>query len=140
MNAVIRMVVGNLETNRLAPRGCLVRVRCGTDPTSRKERWFAVGIYFQRLAEAAVCNLPQIESTNVVFARRSLKRTEIELLRLRRGQIVECSVSNDAILVGAAVMFDLPYRPKSNLAAQGHHGSGEQVFGAKGQDRPAKSE
>ena len=38
-------------------------------------------------------NLPQIESTNVVFARRPLKRAEIEMLRLRRGQIVECSVS-----------------------------------------------
>jgi hypothetical protein len=42
-------------------------------------------------------NLPLIESTNVVFARRPLKRAEIEMLRLRRGQVVECSVSNDTI-------------------------------------------
>ena len=93
MDAVIPLVVGSLETNRLAPRGRLVRVRCGTHQTAPEERWFAVGIYLQRLAEAAVCNLPQIESTNVVFARRLLKRAEIELLRLRRGQVVECSVS-----------------------------------------------
>ena len=110
MDAVIPMVVGNLKANHLAPRGCLVRVRCGTDQTSRKERWFAVGIYFQRLAEAAVCNLPQIESTNAVFARRPLKRAEIELLRLRRGQVVECSVSNDAILVGFGVFPEIMER------------------------------
>ena len=97
MDAVIPLVVRSLETNRLAPRGCLVRVRCGTDQTAPEERWFAVGIYLQKLAEAAVCNLPQIESTNVVFARRPLKRAEIEMLRLRRGQVVECSVSNDTI-------------------------------------------
>ena len=42
-------------------------------------------------------NLPLIESTNVVFARRPLKRAEIEMLKLRRGQVVECGVSNDAI-------------------------------------------
>jgi hypothetical protein len=93
MDAVIPLAVRSLETNCLAPRGCLVRVKNGTD----QERWFAVGIYFQRLAEAAVCKLPQIESTNVVFARRPLKRAEIEMLRLRRGQVVECSVSNDTI-------------------------------------------
>ena len=97
MDAVIPLAVKSLEGNHLAPRGCLVRVRCGTDQTSRKERWFAVGIYFQRLAEAAVCNLSQIESTNVVFVRRSLKPAEIEMLRLRRGEVVECSVSNDTI-------------------------------------------
>jgi len=32
-----------------------------------------------------------------VFARRPLKRAEIEMLRLRREQVVECRVSNDAI-------------------------------------------
>ena len=42
-------------------------------------------------------NLPQIESTNVFFARRPLKRAEIEMLKLRRGQVVGCGVSNDAI-------------------------------------------
>ena len=97
MDAVIPLVVGSLETNRLAPRGRLVRVRCGTHQTAPEERWFAVGIYFQRLAEAAVCKLPQIESTNVVFARRPLKRAEIEMLRLSSGQVAECSVSNDTI-------------------------------------------
>ena len=49
------------------------------------------------VAEAAVCNLPQIEPTNVVFALRPLKRAEIEMLRLSPGQVVECSVSNDTI-------------------------------------------
>jgi hypothetical protein len=47
------------------------------------------------MAEAAVCNLPQIESTDVVFARRPLKPAEIETLGLRRGQVVQCSVSDD---------------------------------------------
>ena len=97
MDAVIPLVVRSLETNHLAPRGCLVRVTCGTDQNSPTERWFAVGSYPQRLAEVAVRNLPLIESTNVVFARRPLKRAEIEMLRLRRGQVVECRVSNDAI-------------------------------------------
>ena len=93
MDAVIPLAVKSLEGNRLAPRGCLVRVTCGTDQNSPTERWLAVGSYPQRSAEVAVRNLPQIESTNVVFARRPLKRAEIEMLRLRRGQIVECSVS-----------------------------------------------
>ena len=97
MDAVIPLAVKSLEGNRLAPRGCLVRVTCGTDQNSPTERWFAVGSYPQRSAEVAVRNLPQIESTNVVFARRPLKRAEIEMLRLRRGQVVECSVSNDTI-------------------------------------------
>ena len=52
MDAVIPLVVGSLETNRLAPRGRLVRVRCGTHQTAPEERWFAVGIYLQKLAEA----------------------------------------------------------------------------------------
>ena len=97
MDAVIPLAVKSLEGNHLAPRGCLVRVRCGTDQNSPTERWFAVGSYPQRSAEVAVRNLPQIESTNVVFARRPLKRAEIEMLKLRRGQVVECGVSNDAI-------------------------------------------
>ena len=98
MDAVIPLAVKSLEGNHLAPRGCLVRVRCGTDQNSPTERWFAVGKrYPQRSAEVAVRNLPQIESTNVFFARRPLKRAEIEMLKLRRGQVVECGVSNDAI-------------------------------------------
>ena len=95
--AVILVKITTRKASRLALRGRLVRVRCGTHQTAPEERWFAVGIYFQKMAEAAVCNLPQIESTNVVFARRPLKRAEIEMLRLRRGQVVECSVSNDTI-------------------------------------------
>jgi len=78
MDAVIPLAVKSLEGNHLAPRGCLVRVRCGTDQNSPTERWFAVGSYPQRSAEVAVRNIPQIESTNVVFARRALKRAEIE--------------------------------------------------------------
>ena len=97
MDTVIPSAEMSLEVNRLAPRGCLVRVRCGTVQNTPTERWFAVGSYPQRLAEVAVRNLPLIESTNVVFARRPLKRAETEMLRLRRGQVVECRVSNDAI-------------------------------------------
>jgi hypothetical protein len=84
-----------LRSAGLAPRGCLVRVTRGTNRYSPRERWFAVGIYFQKVAEAAVCNLPQIESTDVVFACRPLKPAEIETLGLRRGQVVQCSVSDD---------------------------------------------
>ena len=84
MDAVIPLAVKSLEGNHLAPRGCLVRVRCGTDQNSPTERWFSVGSYPQRSAEVAVRNLPQIESTNVDFARRPLKRAEIEMLKLRR--------------------------------------------------------
>ena len=84
MDAVIPLAVKSLEGNHLAPRGCLVRVRCGTDQNSPTERWFSVGSYPQRSAEVAVRNLPQIESTNAVFARRPLKRAEIEMLKLRR--------------------------------------------------------
>ena len=71
----VPLAVKSLEGNRLAPRGCLVRVRCGTDQNSPTERWFAVGSYPQRSAEVAVRNLPQIEWTNVASARRP-KRAE----------------------------------------------------------------
>jgi hypothetical protein len=47
------------------------------------------------MAEAAVCNLPQIEPSDIVFARRKLKPVEIEALALRRGQIVQCSVGDE---------------------------------------------
>ena len=47
------------------------------------------------MAEAAVCELPDIKSTDIVFARRPLKPAEIETLGLRRGQVVPCSVSTD---------------------------------------------
>jgi hypothetical protein len=83
------------KNTSLAPRGCLVRVKSGADRYSPKHKWFAVGIYFRRMAEAAVCNLPDIESTDVVFALRPLEPAEIETLGLRRGQVVPCSVSND---------------------------------------------
>jgi|SRR6266436_1951659 hypothetical protein len=91
-----------LNGNELAPRGCLVRVTCGTDRYAPRERWFAVGIYFQKLAEAAVCSLPQIEPTDVVFARRPLKPAEIETLGLRRGQVVPCSINDVEISFGIA--------------------------------------
>jgi hypothetical protein len=86
-------LVTTLKKTQLAPRGCLVRVTSGAD---RRERWFAVGIYFQKTAEAAVCNLPQIEPSDIVFARRKLMPAEIETLALRRGQVVECSVGDEA--------------------------------------------
>ena len=73
----------------LTPRGCLVRVTGGTG-NHPIQRWFAVGIYFQKMAEAAICDLPQIDPTDVVFAYRRLQPSEIETLGLRRGQIILC--------------------------------------------------
>ena len=89
------LLVTTLKRTRLAPRGCLVRVTSGADSRSPRERWFAVGIYSQKMAEDAVCNLPEIEPSDIVFARRRLKPAEIETLALRRGQVVECSVGDE---------------------------------------------
>ena len=86
--------MSTLKKLALAPRGCLVRVTSVTESYSPTERWFAVGIYFQRIAEAAVCNLPEIEATDVVFAFRRLQRSEIVTLGLRRGQIVLCKTAS----------------------------------------------
>jgi len=97
LSAAVIPVTTTATVRRLALRGCLVQVTNGTDRRSSKDKWFAVGIYLQRAAEAAVCRLPQIGPTNAVFARRPLKRAEIETLRLRSGQVAECSVSNDTI-------------------------------------------
>jgi hypothetical protein len=105
-SGVTPLVITRLNGNELAPRGSLVRVTCGTDRYASRERWFAVGIYFQKLAEAAVCSLPQIEPTDVVFARRPLKPAEIETLGLRRGQVVPCSVNDVEITFGIAVRDD----------------------------------
>ena len=91
----ITLLVTTVKKTQLAPRGCLVRVTSGVDSHFRRERWFAVGIYFQKMAEAAVCNLPQIEPSDIVFARRKLKPAEIETLALRRGQVVECSIGDE---------------------------------------------
>ena len=85
--------MNSLKKIALAPRGCLVRVTSGTQLHSPRERWFAVGIYFQKIAEAAVCNLPEIAPTDVVFAFRRLQSSEIVTLGLRRGQIVLCDSS-----------------------------------------------
>jgi hypothetical protein len=87
----ISMTVNRLKRSGLAPRGCLVRVTSGAGEYSLRVRWFAVGIYFQKMAEAAVCDLPQIEPTDVVFAYRRLKPAEMVTLGLRRGQIVLCN-------------------------------------------------
>jgi hypothetical protein len=89
------LLVTTLKMTQLAPRGCLVRVTSGVDSHLRRERWFAVGIYFQKMAEAAVCNLPQIEPSDIVFARRKLTPAEIKALALRRGQVVECSLGDE---------------------------------------------
>jgi hypothetical protein len=91
----VTLLVTTFKRTRLAPRGCLVRVTSGPDSHSPRERWFAVGIYFQKFAEAAVCNLPQIEPSDIVVARRKLKPAEIETLALRRGQVVQCSVGDE---------------------------------------------
>jgi hypothetical protein len=91
----VTLLATTSKTTRLAPRGCLVRVTGGADSQSPRERWFAVGIYFQKMAEDAVCNLPEIEPSDIVFARRRLKPAEIEALALRRGQVMECSVGDE---------------------------------------------
>jgi hypothetical protein len=67
----------------LARRGCLVRVTSG----SADERWFAVGIAFHGKAEAAVCQLDDIQASDIVVARRQLIRAEIETLALKRGEV-----------------------------------------------------
>jgi hypothetical protein len=95
ISPVTLLVTTPKRTTRLAPRGCLVRVTSGAHGQSVRERWFAVGIYFQKMAEDAVCNLPEIEPSDIVFARRRLKPAEIETLALRRGQVVECSVGDE---------------------------------------------
>jgi hypothetical protein len=113
----VTLLVTTLKIARLAPRGCLVRVRSGTDSNSPRERWFAVGIYFQKLAEAAVCNLPQIEPSDIVFARRKLRRAEIEALALRRGQVVQCSVGDEVETSVANHALSIARREKSRRAA-----------------------
>jgi len=87
------MIVNRLNKSGFAPRGCLVRVISGAEQYALRERWFAVGIYIQKIAEAAVCDLPQIESADIVFAYRRLKPVEIVTLGLRRGQIILCGGS-----------------------------------------------
>jgi hypothetical protein len=74
----VTLLVTTLKRTRLAPRGCLVRVTSGADGHSPRERWFAVGIYSQKMAEDAACNLP-----------------EIEALALRRRQVIQCSVGDE---------------------------------------------
>jgi hypothetical protein len=88
-------VVTAPNKTRLAPRGCLVRVTSGAESHSPTEKWFAVGIYSQKMAEDAVCNLPEIEPNDVVFARRRLEPAEIEALALRRRQVMQCSVGDE---------------------------------------------
>jgi hypothetical protein len=93
--APVTLLVTTLKRIRLAPRGCLVRVTSGADSHSPRERWFAVGIYSQKMAEDVVCNLPEIEPSDIIFARRGLKPAEIEALALRRRQVVQCSVGDE---------------------------------------------
>ena len=91
----VTLLVTTSKRTRLAPRGCLVRVTSRADSRSPRESWFAVGIYSQKMAEDAVCNLPEIEPSDIVFARRRLKPTEIETLALGRGQVRQCSVGDE---------------------------------------------
>jgi hypothetical protein len=61
------------------------------------------------MAEDAVCNLPEIEPSDIVFASRKLKPAEIETLALRRGHVVECTpafflitpIADDSLLDGS---------------------------------------
>ena len=62
-----------------------------SEKRDKERKWFAVGIYYQKIGETAVYELPQIEPTDVVFARRRLKPDEIERLGLQRGQVVLCT-------------------------------------------------
>jgi hypothetical protein len=87
-------LVTALESARLARRGCLVRVTSGEGSRCPRERWFAVGIYPHKMAERAVCDRPEIEPSDIVVARRSLKPAEIEELALQRRQILQCSVGD----------------------------------------------
>lgn len=104
--AAIPMIMNKFKGPGLAPRGCLVRVTNGAGQYSLRERWFAVGIYFQRTAETAVCALPEINPSDVVFAYRRLKPTEIITLGLRRGQIVLCNGPlQDSETLGSAGHF-----------------------------------
>jgi hypothetical protein len=93
--SLVTLLVTTPKTSRLAPQGYLVRVASGADSHSPRERWFAVGIYSQKMAEDAVCDLPEIEPSDIVFARRRLKRAEIEALALRRRQVMQCSVGDE---------------------------------------------
>ena len=91
----VNLLVTTLKRPRLAPRACLVRVTSGADSRSPRERWFAVGIYSQKMAEDAVCSLSQIEPSDIVFGRRRLTPAEIEALALRRRQVIQCSVCDE---------------------------------------------
>jgi hypothetical protein len=91
----VTLLVKNPKQTRLAPRGCLVRVISGADSHSPRERWFAVGIYSQKMAEDAVCNLPEVETSDIVYARRRLKPAEIEALALQRRQVMQCSLGDE---------------------------------------------
>lgn len=96
-------VASSLRKRVLAPRGWLVRVT----NLKKLERWFAVGIYSQKVADTAVCRLRQIEPTDVVFAHRRLMPTEIEKLGLEREQVILCSFI-DEVLVPGEVWQALP--------------------------------
>src|SRR5215475_1486419 len=91
----VALLTTNLKRHRLAPRGCLVRVTSGANSRSPGEKWFAVGIYSQKIAEDAVCNLSQIEPSDIVFALRRLMPAEIEALALRRRQVIQCGVCDE---------------------------------------------
>jgi hypothetical protein len=104
--AAIPTIMNKFKGPGLAPRGCLGRVTNGAKQCSLRERWFAVGIYFQKTAESVVCALPEIDPSDVVFAYRRLKPTEIVTLGLRRGQIVLCNGPlQDSETLGSAGHF-----------------------------------
>src|SRR4029079_695864 len=92
----VTLLATTLKRHRLAPRGCLVRVTSAADSPSPRERWFAVGIYSQKMAEDAVCNVSQIEPSDIVFARRRLTPAEIEALALGRRQVIQCNVCDES--------------------------------------------
>jgi hypothetical protein len=48
------------------------------------------------MAEDAVCNLSQIEPSDIVFARRRLTPAEIEALALGRRQVIQCNVCDES--------------------------------------------
>jgi len=96
-SAATSVQINRLKKPALTPRGWLVGVTGGSIRLSTREKWFAVGIHLRKAAEAAVCNLLEVKSSDVVSASRPLKPVEIVTLSLRRGQVVLWSSSGDSL-------------------------------------------
>ena len=63
---------------------------------------------FKKWLRPPYAAFPEIESTDVVFAGRKLKPAEIEMLALRRGQVVQCSVGDEVEPFSIGSLSDSP--------------------------------